>query len=163
MDHEGYGHSDRTSGYSDVASGAEDLKAAMSVVTAVTGQDKVAFFGQSSGALRAAKFTNLYPQHVTKLMLDAFVWTGKDAPTLIQRAKLLPMIENTNVRKIDAAFYRTVFTRDHLGSSEPMIGDVVAEAELQYGDTVPTGTYLDMVGKLPLIDPEKVTLSLIHI
>ena len=163
MDHEGYGHSDRTSGYSDVASGAEDLKAAMSVVTAVTGQDKVAFFGQSSGALRAAKFTNLYPQHVTKLMLDAFVWTGKDAPTLIQRAKLLPMIENTNVRKIDAAFYRTVFTRDHLGSSEPMIGDVVAEAELQYGDTVPTGTYLDMVGKLPLIDPEKVTCPVLII
>lgn len=163
MDHEGYGHSDRTSGYSDVASGAEDLKAAMSVVTAVTGQDKMAFFGQSSGALRAAKFTNLYPQHVTKLMLDAFVWTGKDAPTLIQRAKLLPMIENTNVRKIDAAFYRTVFTRDHLGSSEPMIGDVVAEAELQYGDTVPTGTYLDMVGKLPLIDPEKVTCPVLII
>ena len=29
MDHEGYGHSDRTSGNSDIASGVDDLKAAM--------------------------------------------------------------------------------------------------------------------------------------
>ncbi|MDO9420610.1 MAG: alpha/beta fold hydrolase [Herminiimonas sp.] len=163
MDHEGYGHSDRTSGFSDVASGVEDLKAAMGVITEVTGQTEAAFFGQSSGALRAAKFTNVYPEHVSKLMLDAFVWTGKDAPTLIQRAKLLPLIENSNVRKIDVAFYRTVFTRDHVGSSEAMIGDVVAEEELKYGDTVPTGTYLDMVTKLPLIDPDKITCPVLII
>lgn len=163
MDHEGYGHSDRTAGFSDVASGVQDLKAAMGVIAQATGQTTAVFFGQSSGALRAAKFANTFPDHVSKLVLDAFVWTGKDAPTLIQRAKLLPQFQNNNVRKIDAAFYRTVFTRDHVGASEPMIGDVVAEEEMKYGDTVPTGTYLDMVTKLPLVDPQKITCPVLVI
>jgi pimeloyl-ACP methyl ester carboxylesterase len=76
---------------------------------------------------------------------------------------MLPQLRTSNVRKVDAAFYRSVFTRDHPGSSEPMIGDVVAETELQYGDTVPTGTYLDMVTKLPLVDPDKVKCPVLMI
>lgn len=156
MDHEGYGHSDRTTGTSDIQSGVDDLVAAMDVVNMVTGKSKAAFFGQSSGALRAARFANFHPENVDKLIVDAFVWTGKDAPTLIQRAKTLPGLLKSNVRKVDAKFYRSVFTRDHPGASEPMIGDVVADTELRYGDTVPTGTYIDMVTKLPVVDPEKV-------
>jgi alpha-beta hydrolase superfamily lysophospholipase len=31
----------------------------------------------------------------------------------------------------------------------------MADAELQFGDTVPTGTYLDMTTKLPIVDPLK--------
>ena len=126
------------------------------MITKTTGQSRAAYFGQSSGALRAARFANDHPEHVSRLMLDAFVWTGKGAPTLEQRKKMLPSLLKSNVRKIDRAFYTTVFTRDDVGAAEPMIGDVVADAELKYGDTVPTGTYLDMVTKLPLVDPEKV-------
>ena len=50
MDHEGYGRSDRTASWSDVASGVDDLKAAMGVVEKITGRSRAAFFGQSSGA-----------------------------------------------------------------------------------------------------------------
>ena len=156
MDHEGYGHSDRSKGLSDIASGVEDLAAAMEVVKKATGKTKAAFFGQSSGALRAARFANFHPEKVDKLIVDAFVWTGKDAPTLEQRAKRLPELLKSNVRKVDAKFYTSVFTRDHPGAAEPMLGEVVAEAELKYGDTVPNGTYIDMVTKLPVVDPEKV-------
>jgi pimeloyl-ACP methyl ester carboxylesterase len=156
MDHEGYGHSQRTSSNSDIQSGAEDLKAAMAVVEKASGTAKLAFFGQSSGALRAARFANQFPQHVEKLALDAFVWTGKDAPTLAQRAKQVDRWRSSNRRAVDAEFYRGVFTRDHSGAAEPMLGDIIAREELRYGDSVPTGTYLDMVTKLPLVDPEKV-------
>ena len=156
MDHEGYGHSDRTDGYSDIASGVTDLELAMQIVQRETGKSTAVFFGQSSGALRAARFANFHPEQVTKLIVDAFVWTGKDAPTLIKRAKLLPQLLASNVRKVDADFYLSVFTRDHAGASEPMISEIVTREELQYGDTVPNGTYLDMVSKLPVVDPDKV-------
>lgn len=155
MDHEGYGHSDRTAGLSDIASGVEDLAAAMQVVRRETGRASAAFFGQSSGALRAARYAQEYPQAVDKLLLDAFVWTGKGAPTLIERAKRLPELRKSNVRKVDAEFYRSVFTRDHEGAAEPAMGEVVAREELRYGNTVPNGTYIDMVTKLPLVDPDK--------
>ncbi|HZZ91812.1 MAG TPA: alpha/beta fold hydrolase [Usitatibacter sp.] len=158
MDHEGYGHSQRTSGNSDIGSGVEDLAAAMKVVERqASGPARLAFFGQSSGALRAARFAQVHPGHVEKLALDAFVWTGKDAPTLAERRKNLPRYAASNRRPVSAEFYRSVFTRDHSGAAEPMLGDIVAREEMQYGDSVPTGTYVDMTTKLPLVDPDKVT------
>lgn len=90
---------------------------AMALVQRTTGQAKAAFFGQSSGALRAARFASVHPEHVDRLVVDAFVWTGKDAPTLAQRAKTLPELLKSNTRKVDAKFYRSVFTRDHPGAA----------------------------------------------
>ena len=155
MDHEGYGHSQKTDSNSDIQSGADDLKAAMAVVKKESRWDRLAFFGQSSGGLRAGRFANQNPAWVDKLALDAFVWTGKDAPTLAERAKKLPEYQAKSRRTVNAEFYRSIFTRDHTGAAEPMLGDVVAREELQYGDSVPTGTYVDMVMKLPQVDPEK--------
>ena len=50
MDHDGYGYSGSSGNNSDIASGVEDLKAAMPVVVQETGQQKVHMFGKSSGA-----------------------------------------------------------------------------------------------------------------
>src|SRR5258707_7709657 len=131
MDHEGYGHSQKTAGNSDIQSGVDDLKAAMSVIQTESAGEKLAFFGQSSGALRAARFANQHPQHVEKLALDAFVWTGKGAPTLAERAKRVDQWRASSRRKVDAEFYRGVFTRDHSGASEPFLGEIVAEQGLR--------------------------------
>jgi alpha-beta hydrolase superfamily lysophospholipase len=156
MDHEGYGHSQKTAGNSDIQSGVEDLKAAMGVIERAGGPAKLAFFGQSSGALRAGRFANQHPDHVEKLVLDAFVYTGKDAPTLAERAKNLPKYQASNRRPVSREFYGSIFTRDHSGAAEPMLGQFVADEEMKYGDSVPTGTYVDMITKLPLVDPARV-------
>jgi pimeloyl-ACP methyl ester carboxylesterase len=156
MDHEGYGHSDRTSSYSDIASGVDDLKVAIDIMKKVSGKSTATFFGQSSGALRAAKFANVYPEHTTSLILGALVYTGEGSRTLKKRKEQLPKLLASNVRKVDAKFYSGVFTRDKPGSADPDMGEIVAAAELKYGDTVPNGTYLDMVTKLPVCEPEKI-------
>jgi len=36
------------------------------------------------------------------------------------------------------------------------VAETLADVELKFGDQVPTGTYLDMTSKLPLVDPTKV-------
>ena len=156
MDHEGYGHSDKTASNSDVQSGVEDLAAAMKVVQREACSAKLAFFGQSSGALRAARFANQHPGNVEKLALDAFVYTGKDAPTLIERKKNLERYQASNRRKVSREFYESIFTRDHSGAAEPGLGGIIADLELKYGESVPPGTYVDMTTKLPLVDPAKV-------
>src|SRR6266478_1354168 len=61
MDHENYGRSSRTSGNSDIASGVEDLIAASELVMRETGQPRMHFMGESSGALRAAAFAMARP------------------------------------------------------------------------------------------------------
>jgi alpha-beta hydrolase superfamily lysophospholipase len=49
----------------------------------------------------------------------------------------------------------SIFTRDKPGTSDPRVAEALADVELKFGDTVPTGTYLDMVAHLPLVDPAK--------
>tara|TARA_R110002126_G_scaffold5507_2_gene29149 strand:- start:197 stop:1105 length:909 start_codon:yes stop_codon:yes gene_type:complete len=157
MDHEGYGRSSRTDGNSDIASGVEDLKAGFAVVARETGAETALFYGSSSGALRAAAFAQAVPGAVSRLVLDAFVWTGKDAPTLIKRAENLDYFRTHNTRPVDRAFFESIFTRDKPGTSEQIVAETLAETELQYGDTVPTGTYLDMCANLPVVDPAKIS------
>ncbi len=157
MDHEGYSRSSRTAGNSDIASGVEDLKAVMPIVERETGQKTFSFYGQSSGALRAAAFAEACPERVKRLVLDAFVWTGKDAPTLIKRRENLDHYRTHNTRPVDRAFYQSIFTRDKPGTSEAIIGDAIADVEEAFGSEVPTGTYLDMCANLPVVDPRKIT------
>lgn len=156
MDHEGYGHSSRTDGNSNIADGVDDLKAGTAVVEKETGRKHFAFYGQSSGALRAAAFAAAHPDRASHLVLDAFVWTGEGAPTLIKRREKLNEWRSSNVRKIDVEFFHSIFNRDKPGLSESFVPNVLAESELVYGDTVPTGTYLDMCAHLPVVNPEDI-------
>ncbi len=161
MDHEGYGRSDRTSGNSDIASGVADLRAAMEVVRRETGRAKVHFFGESSGGIRAAAFAVAAPDAVDRLGLSAFTWTGKGSPTLANRAKDVEFYRSHNRRPATRELYRSIFTRDKPGTADPAVGDALADAEAKFGDSVPTGTYLDMVTKLPLVDPAAVRVPVL--
>ncbi|HZB90146.1 MAG TPA: alpha/beta fold hydrolase [Stellaceae bacterium] len=156
MDFEGYGHSTATSGNSDIKTGVEDLKAGIAVVARATGREKFHVFGESSGALRAAAFAMAEPRRVDRLVLESFVWTGKGAPTLKKRAEDLAYFRTHNRRPRDRAMIHSIFTRDKPGTSDPRVAEALADAELKFGDSVPTGTYLDMTANLPVVDPARV-------
>lgn len=157
MDHENYGRSSRTSSNSDIGSGADDLEAAMPLVLSNTGAHRVHLFGTSSGALRAGLFANRNPEMVDSLSLDAFVWTGEGSPTLAKRRDNLDVFRREPVRDVDRAFFHSIFNRDKVGLVEDGVADAFADAELQYGTTMPTGTYLDMCANLPIVDPALLT------
>jgi alpha-beta hydrolase superfamily lysophospholipase len=156
MDHEGYGRSDRTDSHSGIASGAQDLAAAMDIVRRETGQDSVFMYGGSSGALRAALYAQQNPGRVKRLMVSALVYTGAGSPTLAKRREKVDEYRANPRRKVDRAFVHSMFTRDKPGTSEMIAADALAEAELALGDSVPNGTYLDMCANLPVIDPAKI-------
>jgi pimeloyl-ACP methyl ester carboxylesterase len=156
MDFEGYGKSSRTEGNSNIADGVEDLKAAMPVVARETGQQKFHVFGESSGALRAGAFAMARPEVINRLVLAAFTYTGEGSPTLADRAKQVEFYRTHNRRPRDRNMIRSIFTRDKPGTSDPAVGEALADAELKYGEDIPTGTYLDMTANLPVVDPLKV-------
>jgi alpha-beta hydrolase superfamily lysophospholipase len=156
MDHEGYGKSSRTSGNSDIASGVEDLKAAMPIITGETGQTRCHFMGESSGGLRAAAFAIAAPEHADRLVLTALTYTGKGSTTLAKRAEQVEYFRTHNTRLRDRAMIESIFTRDKPGTTDPEVPKALADAELVYGDQVPTGTYLDMTAHLPVVDPAKI-------
>jgi pimeloyl-ACP methyl ester carboxylesterase len=156
MDHENYGKSGRTSGNADIASGVEDLKAAVEIVARETGQKKYHFLGESSGALRAGAYAMVAPERADRLVLAAFTYKGEGSPTLTKRAEQLAYYRSHNMRKRDREMIRSIATRDKPGTSDPAAVEVLADVEMQFGDQVPTGTYLDMTANLPVVKPEKV-------
>src|SRR5215471_2478452 len=114
VDMEGYGRSDKTRDiYCDIANGADDLAAATDYIATKRGVRSFLTYGISSGALRAALFAQRHPARVSRLALDAFVWTGAGAPTLEQRRKKLPEFLASKRRPIDRKFVYSIFERDH--------------------------------------------------
>jgi pimeloyl-ACP methyl ester carboxylesterase len=156
MDHENYGKSGRTSGNSDIASGVEDLKVAAEIVTRETGRQKFHFLGESSGALRAGAYAMVAPERADRLVFAAFTYKGEGSPTLTKRAEQLAYFRSNNMRKRDRDMIRSIATRDKPGTSDPAAVEALADAEMPFGDQVPTGTYLDMTANLPVVHPEKV-------
>jgi pimeloyl-ACP methyl ester carboxylesterase len=162
MDHEGYGRSDKSRPINcDIPNGAEDLAAGSEYILKTSGAEKLLVYGISSGALRAALFAQAHPERVARLALDAFVWTGEGSPTLAERKKKLPEFSARNRRPIDRAFVHSIFERDHPGTADKATIDAFAEAIVALDDSVPTGTYVDMCSKLPLVDPAKITVPTI--
>jgi pimeloyl-ACP methyl ester carboxylesterase len=159
VDMEGYGRStkDRDNN-APIAQGADDCHAAALYVQKLRGNRPLLVYGISSGALRAAMFAERHPEMVARLALDAMVWTGESSPTLEERRKKLPEFAAKNRRPIDKAFIHSIFDRDHPGTAEERVIEAFADAVVALDDSVPTGTYVDMCSKLPVVDPERITV-----
>src|SRR5215471_10183332 len=156
IDFEGYGRSAVTAGWSDIKSGVADLAAMVPIVEKETGARKYHMMGESSGALRCAAFAAEYPDRVDRLVFSAYTYTGKDSPTLADRAKGLEFYRTHNRRPRPKEMLESIFTRDKPGTSDPRTAAALVAAELPFGDSVPTGTYLDMTSKLPIIEAKQI-------
>jgi len=159
LDNEGYGRSSKHRDVNfDIANGALDLAAASEHIAAVGGGERLMVYGISSGALKAALFAQQHPERVARLALDAFVWTGEGSPTLAKRRERMADWTGRNRRPIDRAFVHSIFDRDHPGVAEARVVDAFADSILTLDDSMPTGTYVDMCSKLPLVDPARITM-----
>ncbi|WP_144629839.1 alpha/beta hydrolase [Bordetella genomosp. 13] len=162
MDNEGYGRSSKHRPInSDISNGALDLAAGSAYILERAKNKRLMLYGISSGALKAALFAQRHPERVARLALDAFVWTGEGSPTLAQRKQRLPEFIAKNRRPIDRPFVESIFSRDHPGCADANTVSAFADAILSLDNSMPTGTYVDMCSKLPLVDPEKIDLPVI--
>jgi pimeloyl-ACP methyl ester carboxylesterase len=157
VDMEGYGRStkDRNNN-APISQGADDCYAAALYIQKLRSNRPFLVYGISSGALRAAMFAERHPEMVARLALDAMVWTGEGSPTLEQRRKKLPEFIAKNRRPIDKAFIHSIFQRDHPDTAEKKVIEAFADAVVALDTSVPTGTYVDMCSKLPVVNPEKI-------
>ena len=160
VDMEGYGRStkDRDNN-APISFGADDCHAAALYIREKRGRASapgLRHFVRRACARRCSP--QRHPEMVARLALDAMVWTGEGSPTLDQRRKKLPEFQAINRRPIDKAFIHSVFDRDHPGTAERHVIEAFADAVCALDDSVPTGTYVDMCSRLPVVDPEKITV-----
>ena len=64
-------------------------------------------------------------------------------------------------RPIDRAFVHSIFQRDHPDCAEPRVVEAFADAILALDDSMPNGTYIDMCSRLPVVDPDRITMPTI--
>ena len=134
MDHDGYGHSGSSGNNSDIASGVEDLKAAMPVVAEGDRPAEDAHLRHVVGRdprrrLRAGRSRSA-----------STGWCCRPSPTrataraeIARRRKRIDELRANPRRKRDAAMIRSIFTRDgHASAYDP----AVAEAIVADGDEV---------------------------
>lgn len=155
FDCRGYGRSYK--GYdvlATISDGADDAKAASDYIRA-RGGGPLSVYGVSSGALRAAVFAERHPDRVSRLALDAMVWTGEGSPTLEQRRKKIDDWRGAVRRPIDQAFMWSIFNRDHPDTVHDSFAQPFIDQVLALDDSMPNGTYIDMCANLPLVDPER--------
>jgi pimeloyl-ACP methyl ester carboxylesterase len=114
-------------------------------------------YGTSSGAIRAGAYAQTEPARVDRLILSAFTYKGDNSPEIARRAARAAELRANPRRKRDAAMIRSIFTRDgHASAYDPAVAEAIIAMEMKFGDTIPSGTYLDMAVNLPLVDPKKV-------
>ena len=73
-------------------------------------------------------------------------------------ARSCPNSSAKNRRPMDKAFIHSMFDRDHPDTAERKVIEAFADAVVALDDSVPTGTYVDMCSKLPVVDPDKITV-----
>ena len=113
-------------------------------------------YGQSSGALRAGAYAMQAPERFDRLVLDAFTYTGEGAPEIMRRRAQAAMYRAAPHRPMTPDSFTGIFSRDDPATFEPAMAKALGDYEVALGDTVPSGTYLDMGVNLPKVDPARV-------
>jgi alpha-beta hydrolase superfamily lysophospholipase len=157
MDFEGYGRSSRTGGNSDLDRSVYDIQLAVPLIQKESKQTRFHYYGESAGALRVGYYAQQHSDQVLRLGLASLSYTGDGSPTLTQRKKTLPFLQTHDRRPRDRDMITSIFTRDEAGTYDPAVPAALADMELKLpgSDSVPTGSYVDMTTKLPILDPKK--------
>ncbi len=156
LDCEGYGRSDKSRAVNDdLACGADDLAAASETILKVTGK-RLALYGTGAGALRAGLFAQRYPDRVFRLALEDVVWSGKGSAAVAQYRERLPEYLGDNRTPIDRAFFQALFRRGKIEACDPAVVEAFADATLALDGSLPTGPYVDLALKLPVLDPGEI-------
>ena len=157
---EGYGRSDKTRDINcDIANGADDLAAATDYIRSARGVQNFLVYGISSGALRAALFAQRHPDargapRARRVRLDRR--RQPDARAAAQEAARVPWRRSagrSTARSCTRSSRATI-----PDCAEQRVVDAFADAILALDDSMPTGTYVDMCSKLPVVDPARITV-----
>ena len=158
---EGYGRSDKTRDINcDIANGADDLAAATDYILKRARRRAASWRTASRRARCAPRCSRSAIRSASRGSRSTrSSGPAKARPTLEQRRKKLPRVPgDATAGRSTARSCQSIFERDHPDCAETRVVDAFADAILALDDSMPTGTYVDMCSKLPVVDPAKITM-----
>ena len=162
MDNEGYGRSDKPRPInSDIANGADDLDVGSTTSSrrpARKAPDLRHLVGRAEGgALRPAPSRARRAPRARRVRLDR----RRAARRSPSGASACPSSSRRTAGRSTARSCAASSPATIPGTADEATIDAFADAILALDDSVPTGTYVDMCSKLPLVDPAKITVPTI--
>ena len=155
IDIHGYGKSEKTDkDWSDTASAARDIGAAVDYIAELRGVEKISILGWSWGTQTTGMYTMAHPEKVNKLIPFAMAWKGNPGG----RSRPIP---KEQYRINDEAAARSDFIA---GQFEADVVEKYVKEALAADPKSPNGVRVDMPNKAPMLVPEriKVPTLIIH-
>lgn len=149
IDIHGYGHSYKTDkDWSDTESASRDIGAAVDYITKQRNVEKISLLGWSWGTQTSGMYVMRQPEKISKLILYAMLWNGKP------EWKTAPLpTEQYRTNTADAA--RSDFIE---GQYEADVVEKYVKESLATDPKSPNGVRMDVLRKLPMLNPEKITV-----
>lgn len=147
IDIHGYGKSEKTDkDWSDTASAAGDIGAAVDYIAKQNGVEKISILGWSWGTQTTGLYTMKHPEKVNKLILYAMAWKGLAA------VKTAPLPKEQYRINTEAAA-RSDFIA---GQYETETVEKYVKEALAAAPQSPNGVIVDFISKLPILQPEQI-------
>lgn len=149
IDIHGYGQSDKTDkDWSDTASAVLDMASAVDYICQLRRIPRVKVLGWSWGTQVAGRYAAEHPDRLSRLILYGNVWNG------LPEWKTIPAPKKPYRTNTDADAREDFIP----GQFEADVVDAYAKEALKTDPQSPNGILVDLFTRLPLIDPEKITV-----
>lgn len=157
LDVRGFGRSTRPEAFLTTEQAASDLGAVVDHVRALRGVEQVHLLAWSWGTQYGGQFVMAHPEKVARYA--SYAQMHADSPDLKTRRPRLAVFQRSPYIRITEQGWKLRFhslTPDAV--NDPAVMDAFARAAVAAEDKSPTGPQIDVLTRLPLVDPSRITV-----
>jgi pimeloyl-ACP methyl ester carboxylesterase len=158
----GFGRSSRPAQGVDTEEAAQDLAAAVDFVLRLRGIPRVHLLAWSWGTQYAGRFVAAHPQKVARYVSYAQMHAA--SPDLARRAGRIEALRHSPYLDVaQAAWAERFVSMTPAGANDPAVVAAYVAAAMAAGGRVPSGPQLDLLTRMPLVDPERLPVPTLMI
>jgi pimeloyl-ACP methyl ester carboxylesterase len=162
LDVRGFGRSTRPEGFLTTEQAAQDLNAVVDYLCALRGVERVHLLAWSWGTQYGGQFVMAHPEKVVRYA--SYAQMHADSPDLKTRRPRLAVFQRSPYIRITEQGWKLRFnslTPDAV--NDPAVMDAFARAAVAAEEKSPTGPQIDVLTRLPLVDPSRITVPTLMI
>lgn len=157
LDVRGFGRSTRPEDFLTTEQAASDLGAVVDHVRATRGVERVHLLAWSWGTQYGGQFVMAHPEKVARYA--SYAQMHADSPDLKTRRPRLAVFQRSPYIRITEQGWKLRFhSLTPEAVNDPAVMDAFARAAVAAEDKSPTGPQIDVLTRLPLVDPSRITV-----
>lgn len=162
LDVRGFGSSTRPEAFLDTEQASSDLAAVVDFVCQLRGVAQVHLLAWSWGTQYGGQFVMAQPQKVARYI--SYAQMHAESADLVARRSRLETFKRTPYIRISEPGWKLRFhSMTPPEVNEPAVIDAFARAAVLVETKSPTGPHIDLLTRLPLVDPTRITVPVMMV